>query len=1133
MITRKDSTRGRRRRFYWLGACLGAAFLTVQPCASLESASSLLTARHHHTATLLPNGKVLVVGGVGTSGDLASAELYDPTSGRWTATGSLATARSAHSATLLPNGKLLVTGGSSSSGLLASAELYDPASGTWSATGNLNVTRFHHTATLLSNGKVLVAAGIENNGTFLASTELYDPVSGTWSFTGSLATARQDPTATLLPSGKVLIAGGAGSSAEIFSGAELYDPASGTWSATGSLSVPRLRHTSILLPNGKVLIAGGQSSSGAVVDAELYDPGSGTWSGTGSLVTARYVHTATLLPNGKVIVAAGGGSDGWVASLELYDPENGSWNVVDRLATARVYHTATLLPNGKMLVAAGADGGGDPIASAQLYDPAVGTRTSTGSLITGRSAHTASLLPTGKVMVAGGISSVSSPALASAELYDRVTELWSATGPLHIPRRDHTATLLLDGKVMVAGGYTNITGDDSLASAELYDPGSATWSVTGDLGVARRNHSATLLSDGKVLIAGGYLNSLGPLSSAEVYDPTSGIWTATGILNIPRSDHTATLLPDGKVMVAGGYGGIDGSDYLASAELYDPVSKTWSVTGSLAVARRYHSATLLLNGKIFVWGGTGSSGLLRDGELYDPANGTWSTSTATAIQPRSSHTASLLPNGKVFITGGFSGSAIVPADLYDPENGKISPTGSNTTTFFDHTATLLPTGEVLIAGGSNGGALEVTDLYEMGLGFKRPDWQPQIASATLTMDNRLSLTGSRFQGISEASGGAPHDSSSNYPVVQLRRIDNDQALFLLPDSSAAWSDTSFSSVPPNTFAAGPALVTVFTNGIPSDAEYLMVEIAATPTPTPTATPTLTPTPTPTPSSTPTPTPAPTPSPTATPTSTPTPTPTPAHALNIATRMRVDTGNNVLIGGFIVTGNAPKKVVVRGIGPSLAQFGLGDLLADPTLELRDSNGGAMPNDDWQDNSAQATQLTALHLAPNDPKESALVATLQPGGYTAILAGKNNGTGVGLVEVYDVDAAADSQLANISTRGFVLTNDNVMFGGFILGGNSNARVVVRGRGPSLAQLGLNPVLADPTLELHDSNGVTMVSNDDWQDDPASASQLILLGLAPSDPKEPAIFRSLPAGAFTAVLAGKDGGTGIGLVEVYNVQ
>ena len=305
---------------------------------------------------------------------------------------------------------------------------------------------------------------------------------------------------------------------------------------------------------------------------------------------------------------------------------------------------------------------------------------------------------------------------------------------------------------------------------------------------------------------------------------------------------------------------------------------------------------------------------------------------------------------------------------------------------------------------------------------------------------------------------------------------------------------------------------------------------ATPTPAPTATPTPSPTPTATPKATPTATATPTPSPA--PTATPTPTPSPAHALNISTRMRVDTGNNVLIGGFIVTGNAPKKVVVRGIGPSLAQFGIGDLLADPTLELRDSNGGSMPNDDWQDNAAQATQLTALHLAPNDPKESALVATLQPGGYTAILAGKDNGTGVGLVEVYDVDAAADSQLANISTRGFVLINDNVMFGGFILGGNNNTRVVVRGRGPSLAQLGLNPVLADPTLALHDGNGLLLVANDDWQDDPA-ASQLAALGLAPSDPKEPAIFRSLPVGAFTAILAGKDGGTGIGLVEVYNVQ
>ena len=249
---------------------------------------------------------------------------------------------------------------------------------------------------------------------------------------------------------------------------------------------------------------------------------------------------------------------------------------------------------------------------------------------------------------------------------------------------------------------------------------------------------------------------------------------------------------------------------------------------------------------------------------------------------------------------------------------------------------------------------------------------------------------------------------------------------------------------------------------------------------------------------------------------------------------METGDNVLIGGLIVTGNAPKNVAVRGIGPSLETLGIADPLADPTLELRAANGALLAqNDDWQDDPVQAAQLTALGLALQDPNESGIVATLQAAtSYTAILAG-NGGTGVGLVEIYDTDQAADSQLANLSTRGFVQAGDNVMIGGFILGGNSsNTQVAVRGIGPSLALIGLNPVLADPTLELRDSNGALLISNNDWQDDPDQAAQLSAHGLAPQDPNESGIFASLPPGAFTAILAGNSGGTGIGLVEIYNV-
>lgn len=262
---------------------------------------------------------------------------------------------------------------------------------------------------------------------------------------------------------------------------------------------------------------------------------------------------------------------------------------------------------------------------------------------------------------------------------------------------------------------------------------------------------------------------------------------------------------------------------------------------------------------------------------------------------------------------------------------------------------------------------------------------------------------------------------------------------------------------------------------------------------------------------------------------------PAEALNISTRLRVEIGDNAMIGGFIITGNDPKTVVLRGIGPSLADFGISDVLADPVLVLRGANGATIyTNDNWRDDPAQSALIQGTIYQPGDDRESVMIITLQPGAYTAILTGNNQTTGVGLVEAYDNNQAADSQLGNLSTRGFVQTGSNVMIGGFILGGNSgNTRVAIRGIGPSLSQSGLTNVLANPTLELHNSNGTTLASNDNWQDDPASAAQLSANGLALQNGLESGIFTTLPPGVFTAILAGQNGGTGLGLVEVYNLQ
>jgi uncharacterized delta-60 repeat protein len=259
---------------------------------------------------------------------------------------------------------------------------------------------------------------------------------------------------------------------------------------------------------------------------------------------------------------------------------------------------------------------------------------------------------------------------------------------------------------------------------------------------------------------------------------------------------------------------------------------------------------------------------------------------------------------------------------------------------------------------------------------------------------------------------------------------------------------------------------------------------------------------------------------------------PAKALNIATRLRVETGDNVMIAGFIVTGNAPKPLVLRGMGPVLGNFGINDFLADPVLDLRGPGGPIVVNNNWKD--TQRNQIEGTPFQPGDDREAVILATLPPASYTAILTGNNNTTGVGLIEVFDNDSATDSQLGNISTRGLVQGNDSVMIGGFILGGStSNSRIAMRGIGPSLAQFGVNNVLADPTLELHDGNGATLISNDNWESDTTSAGQLSANGLALSDPKESGIFTTLPPGAFTAILAGKNGGTGIGLIEIFNLQ
>lgn len=247
-------------------------------------------------------------------------------------------------------------------------------------------------------------------------------------------------------------------------------------------------------------------------------------------------------------------------------------------------------------------------------------------------------------------------------------------------------------------------------------------------------------------------------------------------------------------------------------------------------------------------------------------------------------------------------------------------------------------------------------------------------------------------------------------------------------------------------------------------------------------------------------------------------------------MRVEAGDNVLIAGFIVEGAEPKRIIIRGLGPSLGAAGVADPLLDTTLELSGGGGVIASNDNWAENP-NATEILNVGLAPSNPNESALLLSVAPGSYTAVLRGKGSLTGTGLVEIYDLDTSGSAKLVNISTRGFVLTGENVMIGGLIVTGSDSAHLVLRGIGPSLHDFGVPTVLGDPLLELHDGNGALIRTNNNWRE--TQETVLRNIGLAPGNDLEAAMLVVVAPGNYTAVLKGADGGSGNGLIEVYKLS
>lgn len=738
-----------------------------------EPAGPMLAARSDQTATRLPDGKVLVTGGRQSPkapGDpaLASTEVYDPSTRVWSAGPPLAAARSNHTATVLPDTRVLVAGGRGrgDESSIASSEIYDPRQTTplWQSAGEMHDERNLHSAIALSNGAVVVMG---DAGSSSGTAELWY---------GSPA-AREPFVVALEPT----TGPSSGGTAVKLEGDDLFSSDTqvtfGGAVATSLRFVSGTRAVAVSPPQGAASIvnvgvntrhgtsrsasstqysyapAGPSPSPGArPVDPAFGPPAGGTeveiggtalypltrvtfggkpatilWSASNSVVAIAPPHAPGTV---DVVVETPAGDT--AAGTYTYSHPGGVWQPTGRLANGRYSHTATLLDGiackrndgapppaycGKVLVTGGTTaflrGNADTsLSSSELYDPSSGTWTTTGAMAEARFGHTATLLPDGKVLVVGGFQPRMG-ALATAEVYDPETGRWSTAGTLGDKRFAHTATFLDGpackapspparcGKVLVSGGTQTHGGRTPLASTELYDPalGTATdlpsavaaWSRSGSLGTPRADHTATLLPNGKVLVAAGGVQESSedtfvypPTNSAEIYDPTSGTWSPTARLAIPRLAHTATLLGGqqcgghcGKVLVVGGaisgYGR-EGSNqrpvFLASVEVFDPSTESWSALDSLHAARGGHGVATLADGTVLVAGAGMSFDVHTDlyrakmsSERFNPSTGRWSyagdmaasrgVATATIIDGPTCRKA--LPSpfcGKVLVAGG-------------------------------------------------------------------------------------------------------------------------------------------------------------------------------------------------------------------------------------------------------------------------------------------------------------------------------------------------------------------------------------------------------------------------------------------------------------------------------------------------
>ena len=782
--------------------------------------------RTGHTATLLGSGQVLIAGGrADDDAKSMTAELYDPATGRFTASATLMkAARAQHTATLLHSGQVLLMGGLNDENEERTAEIFDPISASFLPARAAPRRRSQHTATLLQDGRVLAAGGDAPDDA--TSAETYDE-EGALPLTISVPLQRRRrQTATPLADGRVLFLGGEGAgsatSSEFFTRTPVRFVA-----GDAVLAEPRAGHTATLLSDGHVLVAGGDAGTASAPDptagdltADLIDPAGHDATKTLLMTVARTSHTATLLPSGRVLLVGGsGGLAGTTA--ELFDPALLAFEKLEAPQRPRFGgHTATLLPSGAVLIVGGyaSEDDQDVAAEAEIFDfhadvyPATAT-----TMATPRVHHTATRLASGKVLLVGGI--VDNKPVSAAELYDRATDRFDPAGNSTLENRiDHTATLLPSGKVLIAGG-TGVTSA-VLGTAWIYDPATDRFhAASGEMVAPRVHHAAVPLPSGLVLLTGGSDEKGNTIALCELFDPATEKFRATsGHLATARALHSATLLSSGEVLILGGTSSLDGDaevtdDSLGTAELYDPISDEIRPTGALVGPRPpigASTATLLPSGEVLILG-------VGTPELYDPAAGTFRVNvSASGFSPAlAGHTATLLPSGRVLIAGGAGGidgnAAFLPFPLmYLPASGEIiTPTIDESTMRTFATATLLASGEVLIAGGNKS---QDTKLASARLWNEAADtvFRPRITHVSLKVTGGATIPiGGDWGALGpDTGGGSTSASTANHPVAVWMPSSGGAAVGRI----GAWTPDTAAWTAPNAGLVGRGLLFVSADG---------------------------------------------------------------------------------------------------------------------------------------------------------------------------------------------------------------------------------------------------------------------------------------------------------------------------------